>query len=317
MALVSLGGQGMDVLLKHLGNRSSQTRTDVAMTLSEHMGDPRVKAFVASALASENANLQDGARRVIARTSVATGGRETDTPKILATVWRQNVSDPQEPARRKLLALGAAATPTVLALLKDENSAVRVAAVEMLAEIGDRSAVPSLVKTLGDDSVAVRAGAVEALGRLGDPKSASALVKVIGDRNPAVGEVALNALSILDAPVATEALIGAMSSVDWRLRRAAAEGLGRRANDRAAAALIRVVEKDPQWSVRRAAADSLGRTGNIACAPALIAALGDNHWFVRYAAHQSLQALAGRESAADPDAWNTWWEQNRKRRSAQ
>jgi HEAT repeat protein len=305
--LNQLGDAGLDMLLRHLGDPREDVRSQVASALASRMDNPLVNKSVRAGAGSADPNLRSGALQIVSPAQNA-----NVSPELFAKSIRSNILDPEDPNRRKLVKMGAAATPVLLALLKDGNADVRAAAAAILGETGDRSAVPALVAALDDKAASVRARAVETLGRLGDRQTAATLVKAAGDRDPAVGEVALTALSTLNAPAATEALIGAMSSNDWRLRRAAAEELGRRANDRAAAPLIRAVEKDPHWSVRRAAADSLGRTGNIACAPALIAALRDDHWFVRYAAHQSLQALAGREPAADPDAWRAWWEQNRK-----
>jgi hypothetical protein len=54
------------------------------------------------------------------------------------------------------------------ALLEDSNYKVRVQAALVLARLRDAAAVPSLVKALGDQNKTVRAIAAQALGQLGD-----------------------------------------------------------------------------------------------------------------------------------------------------
>lgn len=68
----------------------------------------------------------------------------------------------------------------LIGVLDDPSEAVRVNAVDSLAELGDASAVEPLIEVLRNDSSAlVKREAVEALGRIGDPRAVPALIDYI------------------------------------------------------------------------------------------------------------------------------------------
>jgi HEAT repeat protein len=312
--LADMGDAGMDVLFGILGHSRRELRDAAARALAARADHPRVKEFVRSAAAGADERQRAAALLIVGRSAAP---RKEAAPQLLVEALRPNILDCADQNRRKLLAMGTNATPAVLPLLKDPNSDVRAVAAGILGELGDQSALPALVAALGDEATTVRALAAETLGLLGDRQAAPALAKAVADRDPAVGESALASLSLLDTPAGWDAVLSAAASDDWRLRRAAAEGLGRCRDKRATDALARAVSQDTHWAVRRAAADSLGRTGIDAHVPFLIEALRDRHWFVSYAAHQSLRTIAKRDMEPDPELWRSWWEQNQKAAPAQ
>jgi hypothetical protein len=63
--------------------------------------------------------------------------------------------------------IGKPAIPALTGLLKDPDSAVRLKAIEILGEIGDRDAVPALMRSLGDENREVRWHAVLASPKCG------------------------------------------------------------------------------------------------------------------------------------------------------
>jgi HEAT repeat protein len=231
-------------------------------------------------------------------------------------------------ARRRLLLpmVGARATATgaALACLGDPDAAVRAAACDLLARIGDRAAAPPLVRALGDESARVShaaAAAVQSLGgeetealvlvaaRSADPRTRLAALRVIayfgyeaaldlllaalaGDEREA--EAALQALAPLEAPRALDALLEAAAGPSARFRAAAARALGRRspADPRALERLRRALDDDDPW-VRYYACQALGRLADLPSAEALAARLSDAAGQVRVAAIEALSHLPG------------------------
>jgi HEAT repeat protein len=76
--------------------------------------------------------------------------------------------------------IGAAAVPSLVALLRDPDPLRRRRAAVILARIGPPAAeaVPSLVQALSDSDLAVRKSAARALGQIG-PAAASAVPALI------------------------------------------------------------------------------------------------------------------------------------------
>lgn len=120
------------------------------------------------------------------------------------------------------------------------------------------------------DSTEVRSASVSVLGLVPDDDAArSAVLAALGDSAPSVQHAALAALGRSPHPKAREALVTHLAAAqDWRLRRGAAEALGRSLqrfpdhpqNAQARAALERARGKDPFALVRQAAADALSST---------------------------------------------------------
>jgi HEAT repeat protein len=269
------------------------------------MADPKVSASVRSALTSDDPRLRDGAERVVAQG----GPREARTFVPPEYQLRTAIVGGWD-ARRALLdrmhpsEVAQAAT----ALLRDPSSLVRAAAIMALAESQDASAIPTCVKALADESAQVRSEACLALGRSGDRKATPALIAALNDAEDGVRESAAAALGRLGDPAAVEPLVMTLAFSDAGVRRAAARSLGRLGDAPAGKALRDVLARDPDWRVRRDAAAALSRAGKKPDAPALIAALGDEHWSVRLAAHETLAAITRQQFGPDQDARRAWWQ---------
>lgn len=78
---------------------------------------------------------------------------------------------------------GPAAREQLLARLKDDMPAIRVAAASALGDLGDPMAVQPLIDTLEDPALLVRAASADALGQLGDRRAVSALAAQLTDRD--------------------------------------------------------------------------------------------------------------------------------------
>jgi HEAT repeat protein len=170
------------------------------------------------------------------------------------------------------------------ATLHDKDSDVREAVAMALGALGDRRAIGPLVLTLKDSNSSVRRIAAAALSRIDEdwgssPEARAAaeeLKAALNDRDPEVrylvGQllVSLGTIQPEDLPPTFEAdhsavkrqklavrlLMSLLSDADYVLRQAAAEALGRLADQSSESALVRA-QMDPVDGVRRAAEAAL------------------------------------------------------------
>jgi HEAT repeat protein len=303
--LSTMGKEGIRKVMGYLGHPSDFVRKVAAQALAAKMKeDNEVRDFVYAALKSDNPKMRDGAERVMA--SLPAGERPPEIRMRFAIQeggvgWRSLLPD-----------IGTNMTEAGKSLLLDTDAALRVGGADALGEVRDRSAVPALVKTLDDNSPQVRAQAAESLGKIGDKSAVPALVKKMHDPEQGVRETATAALGQIGDRSAVGAITEAMTNADWSVRGAAAGSLGAFPTDTPAMrVLTTALDRDPHWYVRGTAAAALGRAKNAAAAPSLVAALADEHWLVRQAAHGALQAISGQTIPPDTNAWRTWLEQQK------
>jgi HEAT repeat protein/beta-lactamase regulating signal transducer with metallopeptidase domain len=217
------------------------------------------------------------------------------------------------------------AVPALLSVLKDENVAVRLAAVQSLGSLEDPRAVDALVQALRTDADArVREAAAEALGNIDSPRAVPGLIAALGSEKVApvrakiawaLGEIddartgaveALGAavrdpdaevrrqvvwaLGELESPAAVPLLIPALKDADAETRKQAAWALGEIESKDAIEALIPVT-KDADVEVRKQAVEALGNIEDKRALPALEAAVRDANVEVRRAAIESIGEL--------------------------
>jgi hypothetical protein len=131
-----------------------------------------------------------------------------------------------------LLALVALAIPAIadevddlILDLEDEDSRVRMEAVEALGDIGDSRAVDPLIEALSDEDETVRWKAAVALGDIADPKAVDPLIGALKDEHYWVRKDAARSLGDIGDPRAVYPLIDALKDDDSLVRTAAAEAL--------------------------------------------------------------------------------------------
>ncbi|HBE25613.1 MAG TPA: hypothetical protein DDW33_08000, partial [Ktedonobacter sp.] len=115
---------------------------------------------------------------------------------------------------------------TQLAALKDDEIAVRVAAVRSLGEHGETSTLGPLVAALHDSAWEVRAAAVWALGKFGEQAPLEALMRATDDEDGSVRAAALRTLELMGDRVTIEPLVRALGDSDWQVREIATLTLG-------------------------------------------------------------------------------------------
>jgi HEAT repeat protein len=223
----------------------------------------------------------------------------------------QALSEP-EAARQAAEALGEIGDPVavepLIALLRgpEEDSDIRVVAMQSLGKLKDPRAVPVLLEIIGrEGNEALWSAAAEALGTMGDLSAVPGLVKLLSSDKSGVRSIAVRTLGTLKANAAAPALVDTLkveqsesfkyslaialgnigdpagaeglaqlaftqgdSVVTGRIRQAAVEGLGKM-GDAGAAPLIRVLSQSESEGTRVAAAKQLGDMNSVAAVKAL------------------------------------------------
>jgi HEAT repeat protein len=240
----------------------------------------------------------------------------------LAELLRHKDSGVQDVNSYALSQMGAAAVPALSELARDKDAFLRVAAAEILKQIGPDAitAVPALTEMLRDKEDKVRSSAAAALGGIG-PAAIPALTKMLHDQDQQIREGAATALGQAKAKAAIPALTELLRREDGPHRATAAEALVKMGPNitvivallddkdskvravgaialwdrapEAKAAIPRLTEllKDKDAYVRRVSAFALAKmdlTGHKATITALTELLPDKDGMVRRAATEAL-----------------------------
>lgn len=210
--------------------------------------------------------------------------------------WLEVALDPQSPESNRCAALelialmgddATEALPVLEAMGSAAPAAVAEAARQTTSRITGSGTLAGLVPRLEfvrcwKDRSYLSVGTVERIGKLG-----------------AGGHAA----SPLIAPL--------LSSLDWRLRSAAATTLGRIGCAEAVPGLITALQNNNDWALAGAAAESLARLGAKGAIPAL-QQTAESHWYppVRAMAAESVQVISGQAVFPDfqrPQMYFGWY----------
>jgi HEAT repeat protein len=119
----------------------------------------------------------------------------------------------RDQATNALKMIGEPAVEQLIQTMSHDDYRVRIAAVQMLGEIGDWRAVKSLMSALeGDNSYGVRTQAAEALGRIGNQDALRSLISGLNDDHRNVQWAAAEALGKLNNLDALGPLIDAFET---------------------------------------------------------------------------------------------------------
>ena len=186
------------------------------------------------------------------------------------------------------------------ALARDEDPAVRVAAIQALAEVRGRGATRIARRGLRDPSGAVRATAVAALAGLRDRRSVPLLARLLrADDDWRVRLRAVEAISALEGARGAGRLATALQDPLPAVRRAAASELAAHGEPRVEPDLLRALSRERSWPVRVELVRALAAAPGSGAGTALEGALRDDNEFVRIAARVALDARL-RHAAARP-----------------
>lgn len=171
--------------------------------------------------------------------------------------------------------------------LGDEDELVKDQAAESLELIGEPTVEP-LIEALNNPNKEIRRYSARILGEFGDERAINPLIENLRDGNKWVRRDTSGALSKMGDP-ATEPLIGLLDDSDWRVRGAAAWGLGRIGNKKAVDPLIKILLEDENGFVRSGAANALGAINDEKAVEPLKKAMNDESSYVRKVSEKYLK----------------------------
>ncbi|HJR77051.1 MAG TPA: HEAT repeat domain-containing protein [Nitrospiraceae bacterium] len=175
-----------------------------------------------------------------------------------------------------------------ISALEDEDWGVREDAAAALGRLKDARAVGPLTRLLRDEDRAVRQAAIGALASIGEP-AVEALGHCLHDGSLQVQEAASEILAGIGDQRVFDPLVRALGSTDWIVRMHAAKALGRMKEPGAVPSLIPLLQ-DKVKAVREEAAGALAAIGT-ASIPSLVQALRHEEWLVRLHAVEALGKL--------------------------
>ncbi len=169
------------------------------------------------------------------------------------------------------------------AALESAEWQVRVAAVQMLEQWGERASLELLVRALKDEHEAVRAAAAHALGVLANPEAVTPLVEALQDPIWLVRAAAVQALGMLGEQAPVEPLLPTLHDEDESVRVVAVRVLGT-LGERVPKEPMLATLQDSAWQVREMALLALGTHEGFIPKTAFTQALHDEDESVRGAA---------------------------------
>lgn len=207
-----------------------------------------------------------------------------------------DLKDPDPTVRRTALAaleaLGGDVASVFHVALSDEDPAVRLETVRILAKRRDRAIDELLRPLLHDPDMWIRAEVIRLFGERGDERIAETVLLLVNDPVGMIQIAVCEAMGKLKARAAKPALVGLLSSGDPDVKQAAIAAIGEIGGDDVGPRLLPMLD-DPHWGVRAAAAVALGRARVAHALPRLRnLAEHDADQLVRESAHFAIDQLA-------------------------
>ena len=183
-------------------------------------------------------------------------------------------------------------------LVKDEDVAVRKAAVHALAKTGSRAGLNHLVLALVDEDPDVRSAAAQALGQVGGPDVLDLLILVLKDDDPWVRIDAIKSLGMLGDAKACEAISPIALSDEPPVVIAALECVAALCGNGAVDLLLTSLDH-PDEEVVKAAVELLSKLDDSWIDASKDRLLEHPHWDVRRAFIRTLAMLRGEKALPD------------------
>ncbi len=201
---------------------------------------------------------------------------------------------------RGLRSTSAVARDQIPMMLSDPNERVRIAAVRAATSIGLSEVVPDLLSLLERDTHYVQAVVLEALSTLSAPAAVEPLLDRLGSESRWLRALVLPALARQDPAGFWLLLAGLGADLDWEVRAALADLLGRMSGERAVELLRTMVDAsvEPDARVRSHALTALARRDPEGALTVLIQRLSADDPFEKLAAALALESIGASEAAA-------------------
>lgn len=180
-----------------LTDPDASVRAAALELLSARPGAIPARDLAASVLSVERAAAVTEEEETLLRRLLARA--DAETKRQVAEVALPLLQAEHEQVRRRAGAVLAATTDEVVGLLVERlrSAEAREAAVTALEEMRDLRSVPPLVALLSDEDPAVRAASARVLAAVRDPQAAEPLMRASGDPDGDVREAAQDALNRL------------------------------------------------------------------------------------------------------------------------
>ena len=199
----------------------------------------------------------------------------------LAEALSDDDSDIRISAIDALARIGTVAeTPALVKALSDEESYIRRNAAEILGKIGDASVIPPLIQTMQDTDVDVRRSTVNALSRIGNALAIPALAAALSDADLGVRNMVIVALGEIGDISAVPVLTSVLNDVSDTIRLTTVQALDKIKDPSAIAALVQALSDKDKW-VHLRAAEALAANGQASGVAALVQALSDKDIGIR------------------------------------
>jgi HEAT repeat protein len=130
-----------------------------------------------------------------------------------------------------------------LAGVTDPNQEVRVAAIGLLGQIGDRNVLDVLRSQTEDPEPQIRAAAIRGLGAIGGRTAQPDVLRLMSDPEPLVRAAAVHAAVQAGLRPLAPAMVELLSDEDEQVRQAAAQALAALGDQSAVPALLRAFEE--------------------------------------------------------------------------
>jgi HEAT repeat protein len=289
-ALRSMGQAVIPYLLAALSTADSPGVRALLLRSLSFYEDERVLDPLHAALSDPDEDVRE-----VAAFALASRGDPDALEEVLMTPQRIPGTNT---SARALAQIGAQAVDPLILALSDATRPefARVNAVTALGEIGDARAVEPLVAILRDETSAIRLAAGQALGHLNHPRSVEALIAALDDDMPEIRRTAILSLGAVGGKGVFDALerVATDPATDPRIRAMAGFALGRLDRERTVPVLVGMVADE---TVVRSLDPVLVSLGTAAIPPLLEAARSENRT-VRFAAMRYLNQYLQREHDA-------------------
>lgn len=223
----------LETLAEALAHTDSSVRASAAREFAKRK-DKRGINLLVEVLNDEDADV----RFEVATALTELGWRpSTDSQKALHAVAMRDFELAAQ--------LGENSIDSLLILLKNPQSSLRMPALETLACIGGPRVVKPLIELLKDEDSQIRAVTVLALGRLADAQAIEPLARMVRDNCWEVRSIVLDALDNFQTPRSIEVLFAFLYDTSSDLRLRAIESIGKMGNPQGITALIgKLVDED-------------------------------------------------------------------------
>lgn len=177
--------------------------------------------------------------------------------------------------------IGSPAVSEVVSAAQDTTlaSELRLSLIRLLGAVNGEEARQALVNLSQDSSRGIQVEAKASLYRLGDKSQRETLLAALDDPDVVARRAASNAMNYLNETPRLSVLISHLKDPDATVRLGLVNALGKHARGgESIAALIHVIQSDPDTSVANEAVSALAAQGPSVVAPVLDALIAERDW---------------------------------------